>query len=404
MAFNNLDSFSQLLRERSYDDLEKQKLGKAISPRDKWNLKMDISSLKKELTDLQNTAAELPDDYVEEICRSENYPLEDSIDNDMELNQWCDETEDLLDDSLGLNESLFGGSPEKRLLRQMQRLQKKIDSCDDLAEKLELNKQILDLANKRSSLFYNSMNMPLTEDYKYKAKIGDSYLKGNGFTTKASEADTFESETEPRQRINQMRKDGKHIPKGNVSVEKIKESRMKYSGPDNVSPNDIFNIVGECLEDYNFQKTTAKEPVPMTYRIQKVQDNDELSASVDGNYYDDIIVECNFSSHTGYSYIIITQDSDEQATWAGRTKSELRDDIVEAIKICLKTSKEHAGKKTFEVYLHELYNGDREAIRDFIDNSISNIFKGDKFGDLMTKYMTKEEFSKTYSDIKELNN
>lgn len=403
MAFNNLDSFSQLLRERSYDDLEKQKLGKAISPRDKWNLKMDISSLKKELTDLQNTAAELPDDYVEEICRSENYPLEDSIDNDMELNQWCDETEDLLDDSLGLNESLFGGSPEKRLLRQMQRLQKKIDSCDDLAEKLELNKQILDLANKRSSLFYNSMNMPLTEDYKYKAKIGDSYLKGNGFTTKASEADTFESETEPRQRINQMRKDGKHIPKGNISVEKIKESRMKYSGPDNVSPNDIFNIVGECLEDYNFQKTTAKEPVPMTYKIQKVQGNDELNASVDGNYCDDIIVECNFSSHTGYSYIIITQDSDEQATWAGYTKSELRDDIVEAIEICLKTAKSHDGKKTFEVYLDELYDGDREAVRDFID-SISNIFKGDEFGNLMTKYMTKEEFSKTYSDLKELNN
>lgn len=403
MAFNNLDSFSQLLRERSYDDLEKQKLGKAISPRDKWNLKMDISSLKKELTDLQNTAAQLPDDYVEEICKSENYPLEDSIDNDMELNQWCDETEDLLDDSLGLNESLFGGSPEKRLLRQMQRLQKKIDSCDDLAEKLELNKQILDLANKRSSLFYNSMNMPLTEDYKYKAKIGDSYLKGNGFTTKASEADTFESETEPRQRINQMRKDGKHIPKGNVSIEKIKESRMKYSGSDNVSLSDIFNIVGECLEDYNFQKTTAKEPVPMTYRIQKVQGNDELSASVDGNYYDDIIVECNFSSHTGYSYIIITQDSDEQATWAGYTESELRDDIVEAIEICLKTAKSHDGKKTFEVYLDELYNGDREAIRDFRD-SISNIFKGDEFGNLMTKYMTKEEFSKTYSDLKELNN
>lgn len=136
----------------------------------------------------------------------------------------------------------------------------------------------------------------------------------------------------------------------------------------------------------------------MTYKIQKVQGNDELNASVDGNYCDDIIVECNFSSHTGYSYIIITQDSDEQATWAGHTKSELRDDIVEAIKICLKTSKEHAGKKTFEVYLDELYDGDREAVRDFID-SISNIFKGDEFRNLMTKYMTKEEFSKTYSEL-----
>jgi hypothetical protein len=126
-------------------------------------------------------------------------------------------------------------------------------------------------------------------------------------------------------------------PAGN----KLNESRMKYSGSDSVNPSDIFNIVGECLEDYNFKKTTAKEPVPMTYRIQKMQNTDKLFASVDGNYYDDIIVDYNFNSHIGYSYVIIAQDSDEQATWAGYAKSELRDDIVEAIKICLKTAKSH---------------------------------------------------------------
>lgn len=180
---------------------------------------------------------------------------------------------------------------------------------------------------------------------------------------------------------------------------KIKEARMKYninSGSGNLNPDDIFNIASECLEDYNFSKTTAKDPVPMTYRIQRVQDGDELSASVEGNYYDDIIVECNFGSHTGYSYTIITQSPDEQVTWVGYTKNELREDIIDAIKVYMQAAKSHAGKKTFEIYLEETFEN-RDEFNDFLDKAIP-IF-GHELYDQLKKYMTKEEFSSTFAKI-----
>lgn len=90
--------------ENAFDKFERNRLDKAVSSKDKWNLKMDIESFKKELVDLQNTAADLPDNYVREICKSENYPFEDVIDNDFELNLWCDETEAFLNDSLNIKE------------------------------------------------------------------------------------------------------------------------------------------------------------------------------------------------------------------------------------------------------------------------------------------------------------
>lgn len=47
-------------------------------------------------------------------------------------------------------------------------------------------------------------------DDTYKAKVtGKGWLKGHSFTDKKADADTFESKTEPTQRINQMKKDGK---------------------------------------------------------------------------------------------------------------------------------------------------------------------------------------------------
>lgn len=49
-------------------------------------------------------------------------------------------------------------------------------------------------------------------DKTYKAKIGDKWLKGHKLVDK-DEADTFESKTEPTQRYNQMKKDGKKVGK-----------------------------------------------------------------------------------------------------------------------------------------------------------------------------------------------
>lgn len=96
----------EFVEDATFEQMRRTKLDRAISTKDKWNLKMDIDSLKKELIDLQDTAARLPDDYVREICDSENYPFEDVIDDDQELNTWCAELEDFLNDSLNLKETL----------------------------------------------------------------------------------------------------------------------------------------------------------------------------------------------------------------------------------------------------------------------------------------------------------
>ena len=62
-------------------------------------------------------------------------------------------------------------------------------------------------------------------DNKYKAKVaGKGWLKGNGFTDKEEDADTFESKTEPTQRINQMKKDGKLNKNAKPNI--VKESHI----------------------------------------------------------------------------------------------------------------------------------------------------------------------------------
>lgn len=60
-------------------------------------------------------------------------------------------------------------------------------------------------------------------DHTYIAKVGDLYLQGNDLTSDPEEADVFESKTEPTQRINQMKKDGKIKKNKKISI--IKESK-----------------------------------------------------------------------------------------------------------------------------------------------------------------------------------
>ncbi len=72
----------------------------AISPREKWDLKMNIADLKHDLNVLQNTASELPDDYVDVICDVASYPFDDPIDDDQALSQWCGEIDDFLSQDL----------------------------------------------------------------------------------------------------------------------------------------------------------------------------------------------------------------------------------------------------------------------------------------------------------------
>ena len=79
-------------------------LDKQVSNKERWNLKMDIESLKKKLTDLQNTTSNLPDEYVSDLCDTDNYPFDDDIDNETSLGDWCNEVDDFLTNSLQLEE------------------------------------------------------------------------------------------------------------------------------------------------------------------------------------------------------------------------------------------------------------------------------------------------------------
>lgn len=87
-------------------------------------------------------------------------------------------------------------------------------------------------------------------DYTYKAKVGQRWLRGNSLVDTEKDADTFESKTEPTQRINQMKKDGK-ISKG-ANVEIVKENgNIDYNERAN---NKLFeNTLGESsLKEFFF--------------------------------------------------------------------------------------------------------------------------------------------------------
>ncbi len=77
-----------------------QRARSSVSTKDKWNLKMDIAELKGDLIDLQNTASDLPDEFVDEICDTDSYPFDSPIDDDQSLNSWCNEMDAFLSQDL----------------------------------------------------------------------------------------------------------------------------------------------------------------------------------------------------------------------------------------------------------------------------------------------------------------
>lgn len=132
------------LKEYSMDKWHKAQIDKAVSTRDKWNFKMDVESLKSKLSDVQDSASKLPDEYVEELCNFSSYPFEDAIDDDQELNTWCAEVDGFLNDSLSLNErkEIYQKTNPRRI-KEMARTMKhgkevtKVYSAKEAAENFE---------------------------------------------------------------------------------------------------------------------------------------------------------------------------------------------------------------------------------------------------------------------------
>lgn len=99
-------------------------------------------------------------------------------------------------------------------------------------------------------------------DYTYKAKVGQRWLRGSSLVDTEKDADTFESKTEPEQRVNQMKKDGKVSKSANVEI--VKESgKMNYA-----------HILNEYVDCFGFDHGLGSEPI-----------SDELNLGYD--VYDD---------------------------------------------------------------------------------------------------------------------
>ncbi len=158
------------------------------------------------------------------------------------------------------------------------------------------------------------------KDYSYKARIGHKYLKGKSFTSNAENADVFESETEPRQRINQLKKSKKFLPKGKITLEKIRESKVKTG--EGITTFDTINFVKRFCEYYGFieNEDPRTPPAIMSY---KVKDN-IIEISVQGKYYDDIIVEGFHSTVSLMNHYGIVTGDDQ---FYGSSKEELEEDL-----------------------------------------------------------------------------
>lgn len=132
-------------------------------------------------------------------------------------------------------------------------------------------------------------NIKESKDYTYIAKIGKGWLKGHDIVYDKKEADSFESETEPTQRINQMKKDGK-ISKGTyTSVIKETTTMKKEDGiirslyeavaeDEDWEYDDSDEIMSDDITDEDF----IDEGSPYSYPLQKkVMDDDIESAIAD---------------------------------------------------------------------------------------------------------------------------
>lgn len=98
--------------------------------------------------------------------------------------------------------------------------------------------------SNKEQLFNDILN---EADETYKAKVQGKWLKGNKLVKDEKDADTFESKTEPTQRINQMKKDGKLNKNAKPSV--IKEAATTKYMACCYDPEDYYEETNYVDED-----------------------------------------------------------------------------------------------------------------------------------------------------------
>lgn len=95
-ARKRLSELTQSEFNALYANKEASYKSTAISQKEKNNLYADIKDFEQEFRDLQQTARELPDDYIENICDTNSYPFDAVIDDVDDVEDWCHEAEEFL--------------------------------------------------------------------------------------------------------------------------------------------------------------------------------------------------------------------------------------------------------------------------------------------------------------------
>lgn len=212
--------FNRLARER--DEFRAQT---AISPVEKNNLYADIKDFEEEFRDLQATAERLPDSYIDQVCGMASYPFEDVIDEVQNVEDWCSEAEEFLKDDINnwgtMREANLAGMLTRRGSRIGGTKPVRVKCC--LCGKKDIDEN-MHFINKR---YYCDECFMSESDKTYKAKAGKKWLKGNKLVKSKAAADSFESKTEPTQRLNQMKKDGKLDKDVNIDV--VEESIFDFA-------------------------------------------------------------------------------------------------------------------------------------------------------------------------------
>lgn len=212
--------FNRLARER-----DKFRAQTDISPAEKNNLYADIKDFEEEFRDLQDTAERLPDSYIDQVCSTSSYPFDVAIDEVQNVEDWCSEAEEFLKDDINnwgiVKEANLAGILARRGSRMGGTKPVKVERCFCGKKDLDENMHFL---NKR---YYCDKCFMSESDKTYKAKAGKKWLKGDKLVKSKASADSFESKTEPTQRLNQMKKDGKLDKDVNIDV--VEESIFDFA-------------------------------------------------------------------------------------------------------------------------------------------------------------------------------
>lgn len=125
----------------------------------------------------------------------------------------------------------------------------------------------------------------------YIAKIDNLYLQGKDTTSDIEEADIFESETEPRQRINQMKRDGKLNKKAKVTIKALESKNKLFKNvfkesADEMSLDEYCDSVNSDAKYIEAFKDWVKQGIHGRDILSRSR-WDEIWDDFGGTFYDD---------------------------------------------------------------------------------------------------------------------